>query len=131
MARPLYYGMQMFRAMVRDAGLVSASIVSPDLNLAAFATKAVDGTLRVCLINKELERGVHVQVDVRRKYESVSALWLGAPSAAATSGVTLGSSALDDFGRWSPRPPEAVPLRGQSLVEMSAASAVMLQFTGM
>jgi hypothetical protein len=127
-ARPLYYGIMMFKEMTRDAVLVPAQLVSSDVNLAAFATRASDGTRRVCLINKDLANAARVEIDAGPDLKPVLALWLAAPWAGATAGVTLGGAIVDDFGQWSPGPPEALPMAGQSLVEVPAAGAVVLHF---
>src|SRR6476659_5999815 len=51
MARPLYYGMLMFKEAVRGAVLVPVRLMAEGINLAAYTTRAADGTLRVSLIN--------------------------------------------------------------------------------
>ena len=52
-ARPLYYAMLMFNEAVRGASMLPARLVSPGLNMAAYALRVADDTLKVCLINKD------------------------------------------------------------------------------
>jgi hypothetical protein len=100
-ARPLYYGMLMFKEAARGAALLPARLVAPGLNMAAYATRAADGTLKVCLINKDLERGARVGIGAGRHFAFASLLRLTAPSAEARTDVTFGGSAVDDFGQSS------------------------------
>jgi len=126
-ARPLYFGMLMFKEAVQGAVLVPSRLIGPDLNLVAYTTRAIDGTLKVCLINKDLKTRARVQIEVRRNFVSASLLRLAAPSAEARIGVTFGGSAVDRFGHWSPKPVRSFPWRRDSFVEVPAASAVMVQ----
>ena len=65
-ARPLYYAMLMFNEAVRGASMLPARLVAPGLNMAAYALRAADDTLKVCLINKDLERGARVGIEENR-----------------------------------------------------------------
>jgi hypothetical protein len=129
LARPLYYGLLMFKEAVRGASMLPARLVAPDLNMAAYATKAADDTLKVCLINKDFEKGARVAIEAGRHFWSASLLRLTAPSEEARTDVTFGGSAVDDFGHWSPRPPKVFPWRSDSFVEVPAASAVIVQLS--
>ncbi|MGC2409183.1 MAG: glycosyl hydrolase family 79 C-terminal domain-containing protein [Methyloceanibacter sp.] len=128
-ARPLYYGMLMFKEAVRGASMLPARLVAPGLNMAAYATRGADGTLKVCLINKDLERGARVGIEAGRDFPSASLLRLTAPSAEARTDVTFGGSAVDGFGHWSPQPLKVFPWRSDSFVEVPAASAVIVQLS--
>jgi hypothetical protein len=126
MARPLYYGMLMFKEAVRGAAMLPARLVEPGLNMAAYATRAADDTLNVCLINKDLERGARVGIEAGRDFASASVHRLAAPSAEAGTEVTFGGAAIDGFGHWSPQPLKTFPWRSDSYVEVPAASAVIV-----
>jgi hypothetical protein len=54
-AQPLYYGILMFAQAARGA-LVPARLASDSSDLKAFAVRTPEGTLRVCLINKDFRR---------------------------------------------------------------------------
>jgi hypothetical protein len=129
LARPLYYGMLMFKEAVRDASMLPVRFVAPDLNMAAYATRAADDTLKVCLINKDLERGARVAIEAGRGFSSAFLLRLTAPSMEARGEVTLGGSAVDGFGHWSPPPPKFFPWQSDSFVEVPAASAVLVRLS--
>lgn len=128
-ARPLYYGMLMFEEAVRDASMLPARLVAPHLNMAAYATRAADDTLKVCLINKDFERGARVAIEAGRDFPFASLLRLTAPSMEARTSVTLGGSAVDAFGHWSPQPSKFFPWQSDSFVEVPAASAVLVQLS--
>lgn len=128
-ARPLYYGMKLFKEATQNAALVPARLLGPTQSLVAYATKLADETLNVCLINKDFEHETHARIETRRNFNSASLLRLTAPSAGAKSDVTLGGSAVDDFGRWSPRHIEELRWRHNSVVEIPAASAAMVKLS--
>ncbi len=113
----------------RGAALLPARLVAPGLNMAVYATRGADSTLKVCLINKDLERGARVGIEAGREFPSASLLRLAAPSADARTDVTFGGSAVDGFGHWSPQPPKVFPWRSDSFVEVPAASAVIVQLS--
>jgi hypothetical protein len=129
MARPLYYSMLMFKEAVRGGSMLPARLVEPGLNMAAYATRAADDTLNVCLINKDLERGARVGIEAGRDFASASVHRLTAPSAEARTEVTFGGAAIDGFGYWSPQPLKTFPWRSNSHVEVPAASAVIVHLS--
>jgi hypothetical protein len=128
-ARPLYYAMLMFNEAVRGASMLPAQLVAPGLNMAAYALRVADGTLKVCLINKDLERGARVGIESGRNFSSASLLRLTAPAAEAKTEVTLGGSAVGESGLWSPQPLKAVSWRSDAYVEVAAASAVIVHLS--
>ncbi|HEY6996211.1 MAG TPA: glycosyl hydrolase family 79 C-terminal domain-containing protein [Xanthobacteraceae bacterium] len=125
-ARPLYYGMLMFAQAARGA-LVPARL-APDIGeLAAFAVRAPEGSLRVCLINADFVRGARVRIDPGRRFAVASVMRLSGPSADATAGVTLGGAGVDDFGRWAPATGELAHATARELaVDVPAASAAVV-----
>jgi hypothetical protein len=129
LARPLYYGMLTFKEAVQGASMLPAQLVAPGLNMTAYAARGADGTLKVCLINKDLERGACVAIEAGRDFPSASLLRLTAPSAETRTNVTLGGSAIDGFGHWSPQPLKVFPWRSDSFVEVPATSAVIVQLS--
>jgi hypothetical protein len=124
-ARPLYYGMLMFEQAAR--GVLIPARLQSDLDLAAFAARADDGALRVCLINKDA-RAARMRVDPGRQFAVASAMRLVAPSLEATSELTLGGAPVDSLGRWAPRPPEMLEFeRGHVLADVPGASATLVR----
>jgi hypothetical protein len=127
-AQPLYYGMLMFAQAARGA-LVPARLASDTGELKAFAVRAGDGSLRVCLINKDLARGVRVEIDPGRHFATASVMRLIGPAADATSGITLGGASVDAYGRWTPAP-EVLQSPSRALaVDVPAASAALVSMT--
>jgi hypothetical protein len=124
-AQPLYYGMLLFAQAARGA-LVPARLKA-DLNLASFAARADDGSLRVCLINKDA-RGARVRIDPGRRFTAASAMRLAAPSLEAATGLTLGGASIDASGRWAPAAPEMLQFAsGHVLVDVPGASAALVR----
>lgn len=128
-ARPLYYGMKMFQEATQGAALLPVRLLAPRQTVVAHATKLADDTLNVCLINKDLEHGAHARIETKQNFNFVSLLRLTAPSAEAKNDMKLGGATVDDFGRWSPRQIEELRWRHNSVVEMPAASAVMVKLS--
>jgi hypothetical protein len=123
-AQPLYYGMLLFAQAARGV-LVPARLKS-DLNLACFAARADDGSLRVCLINKDA-RGARLRIDPGRRFATASAMRLAGPSLEATAG-TLGGATIDASGRWAPAAPEMLQSEsGHVLVDVPGASAALVR----
>jgi hypothetical protein len=124
-AQPLYYGMLLFAQAARGA-LVPARLES-DLNLACFAARADDGSLRACLINKDA-RGARLRIDPGRRFAAASAMRLAGPSIDATAALTLGGATIDASGRWAPAAPEMLQFaNGHVLVDVPGASAALVQ----
>lgn len=129
-ARPLYYGTLMFKEVVRDAVMVPVRLVAPDRSLAAYAARSIDGGLKVCLINKDLKRNAEVRIDTGQEFERAALLHLAAPSVEATSGVEIGGSTVDDFGRRSRLQLQPYPWQNNRYVTLARTSATMIQFDG-
>jgi hypothetical protein len=128
-ARPLYFGMLMFMDAVRGAVLVPARLKAEGFNMTAYATRAADGALKVCLINKDLKSSARIEVEAGRDFQSASLLRLTAPSAEARTGVAFGGSGVDGFGHWSSQQLSSFPWRRDSFVDVPAASAVIVQLS--
>jgi hypothetical protein len=91
-ARPLYYGMLMYKEATRGAILVPTRLTAPGLNMSVYATRTADGTIKLCLINKDLERAARVQIEVEDEFATTSILRLTAPSASAQTEITFGGA---------------------------------------
>jgi hypothetical protein len=124
-AAPLFYGILMFAHAGRGA-LVPAHLASASRALKAFAVRAPEGSLQVCLINKDRGRGVRVRIDPGRSFAAASIMRLSGPAAEATAGVTLGGASVDEFGAWSPATNDVLFSAGRELtVDVPAASAAL------
>ena len=102
-ARPLLYGMVMFKRMLGPgARLVSLRLrVNAGLHLKAWAVRSGRGTLRVLVIDKG-KRSARVQLIVPARGRATVARLL-APSVRATHGVTLAGRRIGRNGRWRGR----------------------------
>ncbi len=119
----LYYGILTFAQAARGA-LVPARLASGSSDLKAFAVRAPEGTLRVCLINKDFRRGRRVTIDPGRSFVASSVMRLAGPAADANAGITLGGASVDEFGAWAPATSEvAHPDSREITVDVPAASA--------
>ena len=111
--------------------LFPARLALDTSDVKAFAVRAPEGTLRVCLINQNVARHERVAIDPARKFTVASMLRLAGPAIEATAGMTLGGASADDFGRWAPPMSEEVRLTGRDIpVDMPAASAALVSLRG-
>jgi hypothetical protein len=126
--RALYYGMLMFAEACRGGAALLAARLDPDeKELTAYAVRASRDGLRLCLINKSLARAARVHVARASQVGRATVLRLAAPSVDAKDGITLGGTAVDDFGAWSPTVVETLPDAGDLVVEVPAASAALVE----
>jgi hypothetical protein len=129
-ATPLYYSMLTF-AQAAPGALVPAHLAPDASGLKAFAVRAPEGTLRVCLINQHITHDERLAIDPGRKFTAASMLRLTGPAIDATAGVTLGGTSVDEFERWAPPMNEEVRLTGREiLVDVAAASAALVSLRG-
>jgi hypothetical protein len=126
-AAPLYYGMLMF-AQIGRGSLVPARIDAGPAGLSAYAARAPDGGLRVCLINKEPNGSIRACIAPGRRVAGASVLRLTGPAIDASAGITLGRAAVDDTGQWTPTPRQSLDVAGDTLMlEVPAASAALVE----
>ena len=78
-ARPLYYGMLMFAHAARGA-LVPAHLAPDTSGLKAFAVRAPEGTLRICLVNQNITLDERLAIDPGRKFTAASMMRLAGPA---------------------------------------------------
>lgn len=124
-AMPLYYGMLAFAAAAKGV-LVQARLEPSCPNLSAFGVRADDGSLRLCLINKNVGRGERVKINPNGRFVNASILRLAGPGIDATTNVTLGGAVVDENGGWNPVL-EARDLNGSEfVVEVAASSAAVI-----
>jgi hypothetical protein len=94
---PEYYGLLMF-AQAAPAGSHLVRAASSNPTIRAWAARAADGTIRVTLINDSTSSAQSMTVDVRGAQGAASVTRLLAPSAAATSGVTIAGQSVGATG---------------------------------
>ncbi len=86
---PEFYGLLMF-AQAFPPGAQLLPVTAPSGPVRVWATRAADGTLRVVLINDDTASDHVVALQTPGTAPPATLEWLQAPSAAATTGVTLG-----------------------------------------
>jgi hypothetical protein len=69
---------------------IPAHLAPGTSGLKAFAVRAPEGTLRVCLINQNIALDERLAIDPGRKFTAASMLRLAGPAIDATAGVTFG-----------------------------------------
>jgi uncharacterized protein (TIGR03437 family) len=129
-ARPLYYGMLLFRLGAGESGgsFVPVTRGNDGLNMSVYAVKRPEGSVAVTLINKDTAQTANVSLTAAGY--SAGYMWqLGAASASATTGITLGGASVAANGTWDPVSPVAITAAGGSFsvtVPPASASVVIL-----
>jgi hypothetical protein len=125
---PEYYGMLMF-GQAAPPGSKLLPTTAPSGPVKVWATRSSNGQIHVVVINKSLTTGENVQVTVPGA-STASVEWLRAPSASATSGVSLGG---ETFGNESStgtlgamQDGQLQSFLGAYTIDVPPASAVML-----
>jgi hypothetical protein len=124
-ATPLFYAMLMF-AQVGSGTIVPAYLAPASSDLSAFAVRGADEGLQVCLINKDDQRSVRVEIDPGRSFAAASMMRLGGPAVAAREGVTLGGASIDEIGGWSAATTQLHSAGREITVDVPAASAASI-----
>ena len=116
-ARPLYYGMRLFREASPGELLETTLSTAPD-GLRVYAVRNADGHLKILALNLSLEHPIDLALD--RKLAGMQLIRLNAPNPAAKTGETLGDAAIESDGSWHPSSHETAGER-QHLPPASAA----------
>lgn len=126
LARPIYYGMLLFAAAGAGRLVTTELGGASDGSIAAYGLKAVDGALKVIVLNKSLASDVTLAVDVPDATRA-SVMRLVAPRADDTTDVTFGGSVVGNDGTWMPAVTETLAARdGLLSLRMPRASGALL-----
>ncbi len=124
-ARPLYYGMLLYREFATGS-LVSCKLETGGINATAYACLDNAGKLKLAIINKDLSRDLQLDLNGTMFSHPLRQLALQAPTVESTTGVELGGHSVSAGGSWNapwrPRP------RGDTKVIVPHASALLLEF---
>ena len=124
-ARPAYYGMLLF-AVAGAGRLVMTELQGADGSLAAYCLKTPDGTLKLVLLNKSLDRDATLTVAVPG-VKSASVLRLIAPRPDDTTDVTFGGAVVGNDGAWTPTVAESpAARRGSVTLSVPRASGALV-----
>ena len=125
-ARPLYYGMLLFRLGAGESGGDFLPVMrgNDGLNLSAYVVKRPEGSVAVTLINKDTTQSAAVSLTASGY--STGYLWnLSGASASAATGITLAGASVTTTGTWDPLPPQTLTSTNQTFtISVSPASAV-------
>ncbi len=127
LVEPEYYGLVMF-ARGAPAGSRLLNTSSPFQTVRAWATRARDGTIRITLINDDQAAAHRLAVQVPQARGPASLERLIAPSAGATSGVTLAGQSFSKTGQLGGplRITTITPTGGDYRLSLPPASAALL-----
>lgn len=131
--RPEYYGIYLF-TLAGEGELHACQCNSLGLNLTAYAVERKNGGLNVIIVNKE-QRSLSIAFDLTsfghdRKLHSASATLMTNTSLFATSGTTIGGSAISVDGEIAPRKSERLAVaNGHFGCTMPPISAALLKLS--
>lgn len=125
-ARPLYYGMLLFREF-DPRELLPCNFETGGVNATAYAGRDVQSRLKVVVINKDTQRNLRVDLSGRSFSRSPLRMALQAPSIESTQGVTLGSHQVSHMAAWHGNFSSSGHRRS---VEVPSASAILLEYEG-
>jgi hypothetical protein len=132
-ARPVYYGMLLF-AQAGAGQLVEGRLdrLEQAPLLTAYCIRGNTGVMKVAAFNKNLDRGVRLSIDPGQNSRGASVLRLHAPRVDDRTDVTFGGAPVGASGAWSAARVEKVNVEnGVAVVELPAASGVLITFDGM
>ena len=126
-ARPEFYGILLFSMAGQGTLYKTAVTVTNNLNVTAYAVGAADGSTNVIVVSKDASTGIHATVDLGAAATTAGVLYLQGPSLDATSGVTIGTAAIDPSGSFTPTGLIPLTVSGSKVtVDVPAASAAWI-----
>jgi hypothetical protein len=129
MARPIFYGMLLF-AEAGAGQLIETQLDGIDQAplLTAYGLRAENGTIKVAVFNKNLDRRVRLTVSSGQGPRA-KLLRLRAPRIDDTTDVTLGGAPIGANGEWSAAREETASAQdGSVVIDLPAASGALLTF---
>jgi hypothetical protein len=123
--RPLYYGMLFFREFA-SGSIIPCRFDTGGVNATAYACLNSGGRLALAILNKDLHRDLHLNLDNELFQRPSAAIRMVAPDIASTIDVTLGDQAVSQ-GEWRPAWQVRSPL---TTTVVPKASALLMRFEG-
>jgi hypothetical protein len=118
-ARPLYYGMRLFREASAGELLETSLSTAPD-GLRVYAVQRADGHVTLTALNLSLDHPIDLALD--HKLAGMQLIRLEAPNAATKTGETLGGAAIGADGGWHAHSHETAGAR----LHLPVASGVLV-----
>ncbi|MGH9344653.1 MAG: glycosyl hydrolase family 79 C-terminal domain-containing protein, partial [Terriglobia bacterium] len=125
-ARPLYYGMMLFREF-HPKELFRCSFETGGVNATAYAGLDQQSRTKLVIINKDLKKSMSVNLSGRAFRRTSLRMALRAPSVESTQSVTLAGQQLSGADVWHG---SFASRRRRLSVEVPSASALLLEFEG-
>jgi hypothetical protein len=125
-ARPEYYGVLLF-TMAGEGALIATSVAASGLNVTAYTVKSADGTLRIVIVNKEVNRNLQLNIDCGQSVNSAQLLIMSGPALDATGGVKIQGASVAANGDFSPGSAYTAQIVGSTVTcYADALSAILL-----
>jgi Glycosyl hydrolase family 79, N-terminal domain len=118
-ARPLYYGMKLFREASAGELLDTSLSTAPD-GLRVYAVQKPDGRVTLTALNLSLEHPIELTLEQRLTGKPL--IRLKAPNVAAKTGETLGDAVIGSDGGWHANSHETSSAR----LQLPAASGALV-----
>jgi hypothetical protein len=120
---PDYYAMFAYARLLKGGKLMTTHVTPSPSTFSAYAIDEPDGSTDLVLNNRSATSNFTVAIAAPNDSEASSILLTG-PSLTATSGFTLGGSAINTDGNWSPAITNTWPVvEGSAIVTVPAAGA--------
>ena len=127
-ARPEYYALLAFSLAGTGEMVKLAREGDPEINLCAYATQNELGQVWITIVNKDLRRDSHVEINVPGMWSSAQVYPLRAASVGSTGQVTLAGSEVSENGKWTPQPQSLrSSVSGRWQISVPRASAMLVQ----
>ncbi|MDF5726278.1 MAG: glycosyl hydrolase family 79 C-terminal domain-containing protein [Rhizonema sp. PD37] len=125
-ARPLYYGMLLFK-LGSGGRLLPVKGSQNSVNLTVYAVLSDNDHVLLTVINKDSSQNATLAINLGRQLTRGSVLRLTSPSLDSTSDITLGGSSVQSDASWQSHTQEQAQISENiASVEVPAASAALV-----
>jgi uncharacterized protein (TIGR03437 family) len=131
-ARPLYYGMLLFRLGAGESGgqFLPVTRGNDGLNLSVYAVKRPEGSVAVTLLNKDTAQAAAVSLTASA-YNAGYVWQLSASAPTSTTGITLAGASVSATGAWDPVTSQVITsTNGTFTMSVPPASAAVVILGG-
>ena len=125
-ARPLYYGMLLFK-LGSQGRLLPVTVSQNSVNLTVYAVLGDSDRVLLTVINKDSTQNATLAINPGCQLTRTSVLRLTAPSLDSTSDLTLGGDSVKSDASWQPKTSEQAQMSENiASVKVPAASAALI-----
>ncbi len=132
LARPIYFGMLLF-AQAGPGQLIESKLDGLEQAplLTAYGLRGDQGSIKVAVFNKNLDRSVRLTIDAGQRTKRMSILRLHAPRVDDPTDTTFGGAPVGASGTWSAAQEEKLSLEnGLAMIELPSASGALIMLEG-